>query len=248
MAILAVALAPDVIFSALNYADRQFRISVEQKIELLFLSRKAEIDLAAYEDPKFNDLLNRGRSPRTLPMVDLLEAQFSNLQSLVEVAVASAILLTLHWQLFVLVLLGRASQVCRRSPLWREDLGHLRRQGRDPQTLFRSPRHFYDLRWLAELKLFQNVRHFHGLLTRLLDEFNTQQRHVERRKLLWLAASIAAGGGCIGTAIVLLVEEVRHGEMPIGTMVFVLGSVGMLQNALSGFFLAPPASTNSAFS
>lgn len=56
LAILA-SVVPDLIYSTLNYVDRQFYISVEQKVELLFVGRKAEIDLAAYEDPKFNDLL-----------------------------------------------------------------------------------------------------------------------------------------------------------------------------------------------
>ena len=65
LAVLA-SVAPDLICSVLEYLQRQFHISLEEKIELLLLRRKGEIDLATHEDPKFNDLLNRGIA-RDLP-------------------------------------------------------------------------------------------------------------------------------------------------------------------------------------
>jgi ATP-binding cassette subfamily B protein len=241
---IAVALAivasvvPDLIYSTLNYFDRQFYILVEQKIELLFVRRKAEIDLAAYEDPKFNDLLNRAEARGTFPMAELLQAQFSNLQSLIEVAIASGVLVAVDWRLFVLVLLGSLPKFAVEARYGRGVWGVYDAEAETRRRFFDVRGHFYDLRSLTELKLFQNVRHFHNLLTRLLSEFNTQQRHVERRKLIWLIASIAVGGGCIGAAILLLTGEVQRGNMAIGTMVFVFGSIAALQNAISRFFLS----------
>ena len=108
-------------------------------------------------------------------------------------------------------------------------MGHLRRQCRDPQAYFDLRWHFYDLRSLAELKLFQNVRHFHGLLAGLLGEFSKQQRRVEARKLVWMAAAIAIGGAGVGAAIALPVRAVLGGRMSVGTMVFVLGLIAILQ-------------------
>jgi len=237
LAVLAAA-APDLIYSTLNYLQRRFYISVEQKVELLFVRRKAEIDLAAYEDPKFNDLLNRAEARGTFPMVDLLEAQFSNLQSVIELAIASVVLLAVDWRLFVLVLVGSVPRFAAEARYGRGVWAIYDAKAESRRRFFDIRAHFYDLRSLAEIKLFQNVRHFHDVMSCLLGEFSTQQRDVERRKLIWLAASIVIGGGCVGTAIAFLVGEVRHGDIPIGTMVFVFGSIGTLQNALSGFFLS----------
>ena len=98
--------------------------------------------------------------------------------------------------------------------------------------------HFCDLHSLAELKLFQNVKYFHGLLAELFGTFSRQYRHLERRKLIWLAAVLAVGGGSVGAAMVCLVGKVLHGNLPLGTMVFVFGSIAALQSAFSGFFLS----------
>ncbi len=237
VAILA-SVAPDLIYSALNYVDRQFYLTMEQKIELLFVGRKAEIDLAAYEDPKFNDLLNRAEARGTFPMAELLQAQFSNLQSVVELAIASLVLLAADWRLFALVFLGSLPKFAAEARYGRGVWGIYDANAETRRRFVDIRAHFYDLRSLAELKLFQNVRHFRALLARLLGEFNAQQRRMERRKLISMAAAIVAGGGCIATAIALLVADVRHGAMAIGTMVFVFASIGTLQNALSGFFLS----------
>lgn len=237
LAILA-AVMPDLIHSALNYVDRQFYISLEQRMELLFLRRKGEIDLAAYEDPKFNDLLNRAEARGTFPMVELLQSQFANLQNVLELTVASAVLVLIDWRLFVLVLLGTLPKFAAEARYGRGVWGIYEAHAEIRRRYFDLRWHFYDLRSLAELKLFQNVRHFHGLLAGLLGEFNAQQRRVERRKLAWMAAAIVIGGGGLGAAIVLLVSQVSRGDMSIGTLVFVLGAVATLQRALSGFFLS----------
>ena len=235
VAILA-SVAPDLIYGLLNYVDRQLYLSLELRLELLFLRRKGEIDLAAYEDPKFNDLLNRAEARGTFPMVELLQSQFSNLQNVVELAIASGILVVVDWRLFLLVLLGTLPKFAAEARYGRGVWGIYDAHAEIRRRYFDLRWHFYDLRSLAELKLFQNVRHFHGLLANLLSEFNGQQRRVELRKLVWMTAAVAIGAGGIGTAIVLLVRSVLRGEMSVGTLVFVFGSIAALQNALSGFF------------
>ena len=156
---------------------------MEQKIELLFVRRKAEIDLAAYEDPKFNDLLNRAEARGTFPMAELLQSQFSNLQSLVEVAIASRSWWRPTGGSSCWFSSDRCPSLRPRPATGGESGASTTPRPRHAAAYSISAWHFYDLRWLAELKLFQNVRHFHGLLARLLGEFNTQQRRMERRKL-----------------------------------------------------------------
>lgn len=241
---LAVALAifasvaPDLIYTAMNYVDRQFHISLLQRMELLFLRRKGEIDLAAYDDPKFNDLLNRAEERGIFPMVDLLQAQFANLQSVVELAIASMVLMAADWRLFSLVLLATLPRFAAETRYGRGVWNIFDANAETRRRFFDLRGHFYDFRSLAELKLFQNVRHFHVLLTNLLDDFNNKQRHVERHKLFWMVTTITIGGGSIGLAIGLLVSEMLRGNMQLGIMIFALGSIASLQNGLSGFFVS----------
>ena len=237
LAILA-SVAPDMIRSLRNFVDRQFSISIEQSVELLFLRRKAEIDIAAYEDPKFNDLLNRAEARGTLPMVDLLQSQFANLQSMAELTIASAILVAIDWRLFAIVLLGTFPKFVVEAKYGRGIWSIYQSNAETRRRFFDLRSHFYELRSLMELKLFQNVEHFHRLLAGLLGEFNNQQRREERRKLAWQTAAIVLAGLALGSAIACLVGKLLRGEIAIGTVVFVLGSIAALQNALSAVFLS----------
>ena len=237
LAVIA-SVAPDLVGSVLEYLERQFHLSLEQKFELLFLRRKGEIDLATHEDPKFNDLLNRAEARGTFPMVDLLRSQFSNVQTIIELVIASAVLVAVDWRLFVLVLLGTLPRFVAETRYGRGVWGIYDANAEVRRRFVDLRSHFCDLRSLAELKLFQNVGYFHGLLADLFNVFSKQHGRLERRKLIWLAAAVAIGGGGIGAAMVCLVGKVLRGDMPVGTIVFVFGSIATLQSALSAFFLS----------
>ena len=237
LAVLA-SVAPDLIWSVLDYLQRQFHISLEEKIELLLLRRKGEIDLATHEDPKFNDLLNRAEARGTFPLVDLLRSQFSNAQNIIELAVASAVLLAVDWRLLVLVLFGTLPRFVAEARYGRRVWGIYDANAEERRRFVDLRGHFCDFRSLAELKLFQNVKYFHGLLAELFGGFSRQHRQLERRKLVWLAAVLAVGGGSVAASMVCLVGKVLHGDLPMGTMLFVFGSIAALQSAFSGFFLS----------
>jgi ATP-binding cassette subfamily B protein len=237
LAVLA-SVAPELISSVLAYFERQFQVGLEQKIDLLLLRRKGEIDIATHEDPKFNDRLNRAEARGTFPMVDLLRSQFSNVQNLIELAIAAAILVAIDARLLALVLLGTLPRFVAEARYGR-GVWSIYDANAETQRRFVDLRaHFCDPRLLVELKLFQSVGRFLGLLADLLGGFNRQHRRLERRKLLWLAAASAIAGGSIGAAMVCLVQKVLRGEMPVGTMVFVFGAIATLENALAAFFLS----------
>ena len=235
---IAAAVVPDLIYSALSCANRVFCISLDEKIELLFLCRKGEIDLATYESPKFNDLLNRAEARGPFFMAELLQAQFSNLQSLVEVASAAAILVAIDWRICLLLLLRTAPKLDVEARYGRGAWGVLEANAEIRRKFFDVRRHFYDPWSLAEIKLFRNVRYFHQLLTSLLEAFNNLQRRQERRKLAWQIVAIALAGVAFGSAIACFAAKVVAGQITIGTLTFVLGSITAMQSALSAFFLS----------
>ncbi len=236
--IIVAAVTSDLIYSVMNCVNRLFSISMEEKIELLFLRRKGEIDLAAYENPKFHDLLNRAEARGPYPMADLLQAQFSNLQGLIEVVSAAAILVASDWRVFLLILLGTAPKLAVEARYGRGIWGIFEAHAEVRRRFFDVRRHFYDLWSLAELKLFRNVQHFHQLLADLLGTFNNQQRRQERRKLAWQIVAITLAGLALGSAIGCFAAKALGGQITIGTLTFIFGSITAMQNALSAFFLS----------
>jgi ATP-binding cassette subfamily B protein len=240
LAALAVALSvlPEVLFALKGYLDRRLYLSMHEYFELQFFERKGQIDIATYENPKFQDLLTKAEERSVWPMLNLLEHQFFNLQSVIGVAAAAVVLATYDWRVFLLVFAAAVPKFVLEAKyghgVW--TIFDANAEKRRRYCHFRD--HFAGLSDLTELKLFQNVRYFLASMRELLHAFSEEQRKNERKKLLYQLGSVSAAGLAVAVATTAIILSVVRGELAVGTMLFVLGAISSLQNALSGLFLS----------
>jgi ATP-binding cassette subfamily B protein len=240
LAILAVGstIVPDALYAWKGFLDRKMHLLMYEHFELKLIERKGEIDVATYENPKFQDLLTKAEGQGIFPMVVLLEQQFYNLQNVVGVSAASAVLALYDWRIFFLVVVAAIPKFVLEAKyghgVW--DIHDANAEKRRRYADFQ--RHFHNLSELIELKLFQNVRYFLSAMRELLHAFNEEQRANERRKLRYQLGAVSAAGIAIAVAVVSIVDDVVTGALAVGTMTFVLGAIRELQSALSGFFLS----------
>jgi ATP-binding cassette subfamily B protein len=224
-------------FSAFySYFDKQAFINLLETFDLLYIKKKGEIDVAAYEDPKFNDLLNTADERGSQPLAQLSDAQFQNLLNVIQLVIASAILLSADWVVFVAVFLGFLPQFYVEAKYGQATWGIFSANASLRRLYFDRRHHFYDLANLTELKLFQNTSRFFSVVKKLLHEFNEEQKHNERKKLLLALAALTISMTTVAFAIYTIVAQVVSGLILIGTMTFLLASIGDLRSALSGFF------------
>jgi ATP-binding cassette subfamily B protein len=240
LAVLAVALSvvPELLFALKGYLDRKLCLSMHEYIELKFFERKGQIDIATYEDPKFQDLLTKAEERGIFPLIHLLENQFYNIQSVVGLATAAAVLAAYDWRVFLLVFAAAVPRFLLEAKygygVWsiHDANAEKRRQ------YFHFREHFGGPSDLTELKLFQNVRYFLDSMRDLLHAFSEEQRKNERRKLFYLLGAMAAAGLAVAVATTAIIFSVVRGELAVGTMLFVLGAIRELQSALAGFFMS----------
>jgi ATP-binding cassette subfamily B protein len=240
LAILAVAttVLPEGLYAWKGFVDRKMHLLMYEHFELKMLKRKGEIDVATYESPRFQDLLTKAEGHGIFPMIALLEQQFYNLQSLVGVGAAAAVLAVYDWRIFLLVVAAAIPKFVLEAKygygVW--NIHHANAEKR--RRYFDFQRHFHNLSDLIELKLFQNVNYFLSAMRQLLHAFNEEQRANERRKLLYQLGAVSAAGIAIAVAVGSIIHAVVAGALAVGTMTFVLGAIRELQNALSGFFMS----------
>jgi ATP-binding cassette subfamily B protein len=240
LAILAVVttVVPDAIYAWKGFLDRKMHLVMYEHFELKMIERKGEIDVATYENPRFQDLLAKAEGQGIFPLVVLLEQLFYNLQNVVCVGTAAAVLALYDWRIFLLVVVAAIPKFVLEAKyghgVWNiyDANAEKRRRYADFQ------RHFYNLSDLIELKLFQNVRYFLSAMRDLLHAFNEEQRANERKKLMYQLGAVSAAGIAIAVAVVSVIDDVLAGVLAVGTMTFVLGAIRELQGALSGFFLS----------
>jgi ATP-binding cassette subfamily B protein len=236
--VVALSVLPEMLFAVKGYLDRRLCLSMHEHFELQFFERKGQIDIATYEDPKFQDLLTKAEDRSIFPMLNLLEHQFFNLQSLVGLATASVVLAMYDWRVFLLVFAAAIPKFVLEAKygygVW--TIYDANAEKRRQYSHFRQ--HFGGISDLTELKLFQNVRYFLDSMRQLLHAFSEEQRRNERRKLLYVFGAVSVAGLAVAIATTSIIFSVVRGELALGTMLFVLGAIRELQNALSGFFLS----------
>jgi len=238
IAYVVIGFIPDILYSLQTYFQKHNYIGLGERFQLMVLQKRAAIDIQSYENPELQDLINKVEDRDVWPMTNLLENQFTNIQNVVQVVVALAILVTVSPLLCLAIIVGIlpkfAIQVSYGRDVWSI-------WDTDTQTRRRysdMKKHFSEQTWLVELKLFQNVAYFFDRIKKLLNDFNNKQMGVEKIKLWWSLASTLFLGVIIGGATIWIIGRVVNGVMEVGTMLFILAAIDRLQTALGGFFIA----------
>lgn len=216
--------------------NKKLWLNITEFFELIMMKKRAEIDVATYEDPKFQDLLGKASDKAVWPICNLVDNQFQQVTNAVQIATAATIFFVFDWRFFALAVLtalpdfivelkyGKSSW-----DIWDEDS-----QTRRKYHSIR--RHFMSRHNLVELKIFQNVNKFYKLVTGMYKDFNDKQRKLESTAFRWRMIASVVSILIQAITYVWIIWLVTHGELKIGTMTFLLSSLGRFQGSLTGFF------------
>lgn len=225
------------IFSAVqNYMARIFFFFTGEKFELMIIKKKGELDIAAHEDPKYNNLLNKVTEQGVWRMKNFIERQFYLFQNILEVIIASTVVVFSSWWILPIILLGVLPEFITEAKYGKDVWGIHTARAETRRRYLDLHRHFNWLPSLVELKLFQNIPYFFSSIKELFQGFQLEERKNEKRKLLYRLASISFSQAAFGFAVVWFIFEVIKGNLLVGTLIFVLASMGSLRQALSGLF------------
>jgi len=227
---------PALLLKIHEYISRIFYFLLEEKFDILVLKKKGEIDIASHEDPKQRDLLNKIKENGVWRIQNFTWRQFYILQNIIEVAIASIILIFFKWWVFLILLIGTLPEFIIElkygEHIW--NIHTARAEIRRKYWEFQS--HFNSIGSITELKLFQNTGHFIIQVKELLTNFLNEQKVVEKKKILNQLWSTSLSQFAIAFAVVFFVIEVVNGKLLIGTLVFVIASVSDLRRSLSSLF------------
>jgi ABC-type multidrug transport system fused ATPase/permease subunit len=226
---------PDLVSSVRTYFEKRNYIDLGREFQLLYLKKKASIDIQQFEDPEFQDLINKAEDRDVWPIVNMSETQFNILRTLTQVAVAVVILASFNWKICLLVALSVIPRFIVQLRYGKDSWGiwdadtTVRRRYNDIKA------HFDNRTWLVELKLFQNIQHFFGHLSRILSLFSDKQKVVEKKRLGLEFAATSVFGLIVGGVTAWIIYQVADGYLEIGTMLFLLASMDRFQGALTEF-------------
>ena len=230
-------LIPLFLFTIQEYLSKLFWFYLEAKFETEIIKKKGEIDVAIHESPEYNNLFNLVSENGTWRVRSFLDRHFFLLQNLVEVVIASTILIFSQWWVFLIILAGTLPELVTEARYGRQVWGIHSGRAEIRRKYWDLHRHFQWLPSIVELKIFQNIPYFISTIKELFQSFQDEERKNERKKLGYQLISITISQTAIIFATVWFVVQVVDGNLLIGTFTFILASVSDLRQSLSGLFM-----------
>ena len=228
---------PEIVYAIQGYVNKRWTFRLQQILELELSLKKAEIDVALHEQPKFQDLLQKATYRSLWPIYELSEAQFLNIQNIIGVVVASYVVLAFDWRLYAVIMIASIPKFFVETK-YSKNVWGIYSEDTEQQRHYQELRsNFRQMYRIIETKLLQTAHKIAGMIDDILEDFNGKQIAVEKRKMLMkIGAEVIVVLG-YGFAITLIIGNVAQGLLAIGAMTFLLSSLSRLENSIAGFFL-----------
>jgi len=225
------------VFRTVNiYLSNLFRLFVQEKFEILLVQKKGEIDIAVHESPAHNDLFNKVRDNGVYRAQNYVDRQFYIFQNILEVIAASLILVFAEWWVFLIILIGTIPSLIIEAKYGRNVWGIYTAKAETRRRFWDLKHHFDTVPLLTELKIFRNINYFIKTIKALFRDFQEEEKKNEKKKLFNELSVLILSQGVSIFAIVWFILKVVHGDLQIGTLTFLLTSIGGLEVSLGGLF------------
>lgn len=229
---------PQVLYVIQEYLYKHMWMRLQETFELMFNRKKGVLDVARHEDPKFNDTLNTAQERSVFPILQMAEAQFANMQNVIQVIIAASILFAFEWYFLAIIIAGTLPEFFIRMRYGKNVWGIFHASATDRRRFISVRNHFFGKSDILELKAFRNVEHFIGLMREMLIDFNNKQLSEEKNKAWFSVLGSVVSIGAFATVLTIVVGKVLDGSMTVGTMTFLISSIGGFSSAISGFLLS----------
>ncbi len=230
---------PTVIRNVISFLDRHLFLRMQDLFELMALEKRGAFDIAQYEDPKFQDRLQRAFNNGIYPLINIVENQLQNLEVFCGIIIGSIAAAAIDWRVFLLVFVTAIPNFWieikhggRIWGIWAKNSAEQRR--------YQDLRRFFNQKIsVIDSRLYQASSKFLSDIKKIFENFTNEQLSAEHWKtIMKIGASIfAALGLFVGTA--MIINEAVAGVIAIGTVVFAFQTL----NRVSGWTSSMLSST-----
>ena len=165
-----------------------------------------------------------------------IDRQFYIFQNVVEVAIASVVILYFNWWLFLIILIGTLPELIAEA-LYGKIIWEMHTERAERRRKYKSlVNHFTALSCLSELKIFQITQYLLQTVRELLHSFYIEEQVSEKKRLWQKLVVLTISQVSIAFAVAYFTVQVVNGSIMVGTLTFILASIGDLRQSLSGLF------------
>lgn len=224
---------PTIIGNLQLYVNRQRMLTLSRETDLYILRKREQIDISRYEDPSFQDLLQRTFRNGINPIMQLGNAQFDALRALTSFALGTILAVHFNSLIYLIVILTAIPAFLtdikyagKSWSIWAKDSPEQRKLGDLRQ-------HITNKTQLIETKLLQSGRKLFNQMKKILLDFAKIQLELEKKRLWYTSsADIVAFIGFAG-GLILVVKGVISGESQLGTLVYMMATLSSVRSSIA---------------
>lgn len=225
------------VFSALKqYFDKLMFMVLEYTYSLLKIQKKADLDIAQWDNPEVNNLISKIEENGTWKASNFTSRQFDLLANVIEVVTAVVILSGFQWWLALFLFLFMIPELLVQMQYGKTIWSIHGSKSEVRREFYEQEKQFNVFSALLELKLFQSAKYFYGLIEKLLEEFLNAQKKADKKNLALKIVAVVVGQISVGLTIVVLVQMLIVGQISVANFVFGFTAIGIFTQSFSGFF------------
>lgn len=218
-----------------TYLDKRWWVEAQQGVDLAMMRKRADIDIAHYENPQFQNLLTKAFDRGNFPVLNIAEQQFNNISLLVGILVSAGLAIQ-YPQIFLVVLVSLIPTLLvqirygnMQWGIWSENSPRRR-----IYDAIRS--HLNGKNGIIQAKMLQNSEHLLERAKKIIDMFKRDQIGIDRARFWYSVLSALIGAAGIGYAFYLIIGLVTTGAVGVGSIVFLISVMGQFAGMTTNLF------------
>ncbi len=228
---------PHILSNIRRFLLRKFNLELSKEVEIYILSAREKIDIAHYENPSFQDLVQRAFRNGMAPLFNIISSQFNFLWDLTSFITGSVLIIGFSPKIYLIILLTALPGFLvdikfagKGWSIWAKDSPEQRR--------------FADLRqhingktFLIETKLIQSKDKILDWIKNILTDFKAKQIKNEKSRV-WVASlgDVLAFFGTVW-ALYLVVDQIIASQSNIGSVVYFIGIISRAKDAINSLLI-----------
>ncbi len=227
---------PNLLSAVQSFYKRIWDSKYDIEMEIMTLRKKSEIDIAYYEDSKFQDFMQRTFRRNHWPILELTDNQIEIFRGIIGLIIGLVLAAQFDPMIYLILIACSIPKFIVEYKfshgmwyLWNEDSPETRR--------YNSLRGYFWRQNVSEIKLSQSVEYILSWIHRIMSIINKKQIRLEKNRVgSTVATEFVALGGFVGAAYLIL-QSVISGNILVGSMVFLLSTLSNIQFSISNILI-----------
>lgn len=218
-----------------KYVEKRWELTTDHELNSYSLRKRAGIDIANYEDPEFQNLINRAFDHGMWPVYTVAKGQISNIASIVGILTAGVIIYKISPPLLIISFLAAIPNFVIELR-YGHNMWGIWSENSVRQRLYYALRdHILRRRNIVQTKMLQASDKILDRTEKIMRGYLQDQLLVDKKRLwLGISSNILMALG-IGYGLFLIIGDVVSGKILAGTLVFAVFSLQNLVSTMNVF-------------